>query len=306
MPYLDSDTKTDGIEQFRIKRLNGHGAIEEEDLVAVESPLEIRLASTRAGGPPPKSLAITMRTPGQDAELALGFLYAEGILPGGDPIPYVSPMNNGENTPDGDIIVVHADILPNDLDSLERNFYMTSSCGICGKASLEALRMAGCPELPGEGPIVMPATIQGLPEVLSEEQALFGRTGGLHAAALFDADGQLCVLREDVGRHNALDKVIGYGATGGRMPFSNHILQVSGRASFELVQKALMAGIPIMSAVGAPSSLAVRLARAFGMTLLGFVRADRFNIYSGSWRIFGEDHQPSHGEGKQLKQRVGD
>jgi FdhD protein len=249
-----------------------------QDLLAVEEPLEIRLDG--------RSVCITMRTPGHDFELAAGFLLSEGILrsadqiqpPGNPPFPIWQREQN--------VVTVHlksrADV---DFGRLERHFYVTSSCGVCGKASLEALQVRGCQALSGNGPVIDAGLIHRLPGVLRGAQSIFDRTGGLHAAALFDADGNLLSLREDVGRHNAVDKLIGAEFLAGSTPLSNHILLVSGRASFELLQKALAAGIPIFAAVGAPSSLAVEVARRFGITLIGFVRNERFNVYVGRGRI---------------------
>jgi len=236
----------------------------------VEEPLEIRLGQ--------QTISITMRTPGHDSELAAGFLFSEGILSSAGQIQDIISSKNS----------VTVDLKPDievDLDRLQRHFYTTSSCGVCGKASIEALRMQACPVLPCESPLVASAVIHRLPAILLEDQRVFERTGGLHGAALFDPAGNLLVVREDVGRHNAVDKVIGEEVLGGRIPLSDKLLLVSGRTSFELVQKALMAGVPILAAVGAPSSLAVETARRFNLTLLGFVRDGRFNIYSGASRI---------------------
>ncbi len=255
------------------------------DVIAVEEPLEIRLAYGPSGARTRHRLSVTMRTPGHDEELATGFLLAEGIIhAAGD----CRVFRSRRAASGGDVLTVdlaeHVAFRP---DRLERQFYTTSSCGVCGKTSLEALRMAACPDLPGDGPCLDVSLIHRLPERVRREQSVFERTGGLHAAALFDAEGRLLVMREDVGRHNAVDKVIGHAAREGRLPFHDGVLFVSGRMSFELVQKAIMAGAPVMAAVGAPSSLAVRLARAFGVTLLGFVREGRYNVYSAPWRIRG-------------------
>jgi len=241
--------------------------------LAVEEPLQIRL-----GG---RDLAITMRTPGNDEELAVGFLFTEGLLSGRDAIDSVTA---GENS----VTVVLKGDPPADLSSQTRHFYLTSSCGVCGKASVNALVAAGCTAPPRNQPLVDSATILKLPEILRATQPVFDRTGGLHAAALFDAAGTLQLVREDVGRHNAVDKLIGRSVLDGRVPLSDSVLLVSGRASFELVQKALMAGIPILAAVGAPSSLAVETAMRFGMTLVGFLRDGRFNVYSGAGRIYSK------------------
>jgi FdhD protein len=236
------------------------------DVLAIEEPMELRLGD--------RSIAITMRTPGHDQELAAGFLLTEGIVT--DRNQLLELKQCAEN-------VVRASLTSNpDLAKLDRHFYTTSSCGVCGKSSLEALAVKTRPL--GPGPDLVPALIHALPQRLREAQATFDRTGGLHAAGLFDARGELLVVREDVGRHNAVDKVIGARLLANDS-FEDTILQVSGRASFELVQKALVAGIPVLAAVGAPSSLAVELAKQGGMTLLGFVRDDRFNVYSGEERL---------------------
>ena len=253
-----------------VQRFEGDSSASFHDLLAVEEPLEIRLGD--------KTISITMRTPGQDAELAAGFLFTEGILEGPHQILDIQHAKNSiavQINPDVEV----------DFERLQRNFYTTSSCGVCGKASIEALRIQGCPVLPRSSTAIEAALIHRLPEAQRNEQAVFQRTGGLHAAALFDLKGNLILLREDVGRHNAVDKLIGAEMLAGRTPLSNTLLLVSGRASFELTQKALMAGIPILAAVGAPSSLAVETAQRFNMTLLGFVRDGRFNIYSGAERI---------------------
>lgn len=250
---------------------NGQNAAD-QDLLAVEEPLQIRLGD--------RDLAITMRTPGNDEELAAGFLFTEGILRGRDAI---ASITQGENS----VTVTLAGEAAIDLSSQQRHFYLTSSCGVCGKASVNALVAAGCTAPPADRPRVDAAVILKLPETLRATQPVFDRTGGLHAAALFDAEGRLQLVREDVGRHNAVDKLVGRSVLDGRVPLNDSILLVSGRASFELVQKALMAGIGVLAAVGAPSSLAVETAMRFGMTLAGFVRDGRFNIYSGAVRIYG-------------------
>lgn len=252
-----------------VQRMNAAPA-RDQDLLAVEEPLQIRLSG--------RDLAIAMRTPGNDDELAVGFLFTEGILPSRGAIERIAP---GENTVD---VVLKAEAAPG-LSVETRNFYLTSACGVCGKASLEALSAAGCTAPPRDRPRVPASVIRRLPEILRATQPVFERTGGLHASALFDAGGRLQLVREDVGRHNALDKVIGRCVLDGRIPLNDSVLLVSGRVSFELVQKALMAGIGLMAAVGAPSSLAVETALRFGMTLAGFVREGRFNLYSGEFRV---------------------
>lgn len=285
---------------------DGVGERRRGDALAVEEPLEIRVA----GAP----LAITMRTPGHDVELAAGFLVSEGVIshggqfrsaihcggPGvGVPagaalgsatagfLPMVGPMSTGaaENTYNVLDIALASDVRLPDPD-LARRFYTSSSCGLCGKASIEAVETVSSYDVSTDAATVGATELLALPERLRAEQAVFGKTGGLHAAALFDAaTGELLVVREDVGRHNAVDKVVGWAVLGDRLPLNGTVLQVSGRASFELVQKAVMAGIPILSAVSAPSSLAVELAEASGLTLAGFVRGTSMNLYARADRV---------------------
>jgi FdhD protein len=251
------------------------------DALAVEEPLEIRIGL----GNSHRAVSITMRTPGADLELAAGFLFTEGILDSKNQVKAVKHCGkfpNNQNT-------IRVDLAENteiDLRRLERNFYTTSSCGVCGKSSLEALTVAGAKKILNAGGLKTTSEIiHDLPETLRKNQRVFDETGGLHAAALFDFSGNLLDLKEDVGRHNAVDKLIGRLFLAGKLPVSEKILFLSGRASFELVQKAVMAQIPVVCAVGAPSSLAVEAAREFNVTLLGFVRENRFNIYNGSERI---------------------
>jgi FdhD protein len=248
------------------------------DLLAVEEPLEIRLGFS---GGDRKTISITMRTPGDDGELAAGFLFTEGIVKNRDQIVNIRHCGPGGNT----IVVEVAKGVDLDLKRLERHFYTSSSCGVCGKSSIEALHTGARQIEDREHPRIDGEFIHKMPAALRAAQSTFERTGGLHASALFNSDGTLDIVREDVGRHNALDKVIGAKLLNNELPLSDTVLLVSGRASFELVQKALMAGIPILAAVGAPSSLAVKLAREFGMTLIGFVREERFNIYCGHKRV---------------------
>jgi FdhD protein len=266
----------------RVCRISASGLSFQSDELAVEEPLEVRLGCDVDGRRVHRAVSITMRTPGHDPELAVGFLFTEGVIVAREQVAGVRACG-GAN-------VVRVDLAPGvavDLSRLERHFYTSSSCGVCGKASLEAVRVCTRSRLPEGTPVVESAVIHRLPEALRTAQAVFDRTGGLHAAALFDAEGNLLCLREDVGRHNALDKLIGVQFLAGSTPLSESLLLLSGRASFELVQKAAVAGIPILAAVGAPSSLAVSLAREHGLTVLGFVRQDRFNIYTGAARILG-------------------
>ncbi len=251
------------------------------DQLATEEPLEIRLVS------PQRTVAVTMRTPGADFELAAGFLYSEGVVSSREDIERISycvdPNVDGEQRYNIVNVKLQAG-LSVDLQPLERHFFTTSACGVCGKASLEALRLRRCPVIP-EGLEVPVDIIYSLGEQLRSAQQVFSTTGGLHAAALFDAQGQLLSVREDVGRHNALDKLIGSALLSDQLPFNNHIVMVSGRSSFEILQKCLVAGVPIVCAVSAPSSLAVALAKEFGITLIGFLRGERFNVYAGKERL---------------------
>ncbi len=253
------------------------------DALAVEEPLEIRLAHA---GAVPRSLSITMRTPGHDAELAAGFLLGEGIVRSSGDIVRIAGDDEGCRRAAANRVTVYVrDGLDLQPERLERHFYTTSSCGVCGKASLEAIEALDPPPLAPGRPLVHPGCIARLPDRLRAHQAVFERTGGLHAAALCTPDGDVTTVREDVGRHNAVDKVIGRALLDGRCPLGEATLMLSGRASFELMQKAAMAGIPIVAAVGAPSSLAVAYARRSGQTLLGFVRNGAFNVYAGHERI---------------------
>jgi FdhD protein len=240
------------------------GGREEPDRVAVEEPLEIRI-----GGEP---VAVTMRTPGDDEELALGFCLTEGL----SPTAAAPPADLAANTIDVEAPTV-------DLAGVRRSFYTSSSCGVCGKGALEAVSVEA-PKVESELRVAL-GLLAALPDRLREAQPAFDATGGLHATGLFDASGELLCLREDVGRHNAMDKVIGWAFLEGRLPLAGSILCVSGRLSFELVQKAAVAGCPLLVAVGAPSSLAVDLARDRGITLCGFARGGRMNVYSNPWRV---------------------
>ena len=261
---------------------NGHMRVR-PDTLATEEPMEIRLV----GGGARQTVAVTMRTPGADFELAAGFLYGERIMNSPEEIAKISYCVDSDLDAEQQYNIVNVELRGNreyDLRPLERHFYTTSACGVCGKASLEQLELRGCPVI-APGPEVSAATIYSLPGKLREAQGLFDATGGLHAAALFDAEGELVALREDVGRHNATDKLLGWAFLEGRLPLRDHAVMVSGRSSFEILQKCLAAGVPIVCAISAPSSLAVDVAREFGMTLVGFLRGNRFNVYAGSERI---------------------
>jgi FdhD protein len=254
------------------------------DVVTVEEPMEIRLEVLEADRTVEKSVSVTMRTPGDDFELTAGFLFTEGLIDGRDSVVDLSYCQDEEPQEYNIVTVRLRDPAAFDATLLNRNFYMTSSCGVCGKASLEAIEIRGCEPLP-DGLVVNADVIRSIPDALRRAQPVFDRTGGIHAAGLFDPAGELDVLKEDVGRHNAVDKVIGHQLLADRVPITGHFLAVSGRASFEIMQKALAAGIPMVVAVGAPSSLAVDVAREFNMTLIGFTKADGFNVYVGSSRV---------------------
>jgi FdhD protein len=274
---------------WRVKRGQSDPAEPVPDRVATEEPLEIRLLWRGDE----RTVAVTMRTPGADEELAAGFLFAEGVVD--EPGRILGLRHRAE--PDGEadpnvVEVLLAEGAEPNLPTLERHFFSSSACGVCGKAGLAALQVRMPGRLPA-GPEVEPEVIAALPGRLRESQGLFAETGGLHAAALFDAagnpgdPGDLLGLREDVGRHNALDKLLGRAFLDGRTPLYNHLVLVSGRTSYEILQKCAVAGVPIVCAVSAPSSLAVELAEAFGITLIGFLRGERFNVYAGAERIAG-------------------
>lgn len=246
-----------------------------QDALAAEEPLEIR-----AGDVP---VTVTMRTPGHDAELAAGFLITEGIVDGPEEFEWPG-AEDGNSTGQRNVVRVKLRNAGFDAGELQRNFFAASSCGICGKATIAAIRRRGLRVLNGHMRVNAELLCR-LPEVVRAEQAVFERTGGLHAAALFDGEGRLLVLREDIGRHNAVDKVVGWAALQGRLPLAETMLLVSGRGGFEIAQKAVAAGVPIVASVSAPSSLAVKLAREMGLTLVGFLRGRRFVVYAGQERV---------------------
>jgi FdhD protein len=254
-----------------------------DDHLATEEPLEIRLQA----GDDTQTVAVTMRTPGHDFELAAGFLHNEGIISEPAMLSGITYCVDADVDAEQRYNIVNVGLrLPRlpELATLERHFFTTSACGVCGKASLDAIAMRDCPALPA-GPRLTPSQLTALPQALRAGQGLFDATGGLHAAGLFDAGGTLLCLREDVGRHNAVDKLIGWALMQRRLPLHGCILLVSGRASYEILQKSTVAGVPVVCAVSAPSHLAVELARRFGVTLVGFLRGERFNVYAGVERI---------------------
>ena len=275
--------------QVRIHRVEEGQVSIAEDTLVVEEPLEIRLGFGPSGSRHLQTVSVTMRTPGADRELAAGFLFTEGIVTARSQISEL--FSSGPRVGPGSTQnVVRVELQPYvevDLNRLQRHFYTTSSCGVCGKTSLEALEVAAGQTALHSPLRVEPAVLSGLPETVRGAQELFGKTGGLHAAALFDPEGRLLGIHEDVGRHNALDKLIGKQLLDDELPLSDRMLMLSGRASFELLQKAFMAGVPVVAAVGAPSSLAVELAEGFGITLIGWLRGTRFTIYSHPERVRG-------------------
>lgn len=272
----------------RVVRVDADRVVARPDTLAVEEPLEIRVEG--------RGLAVTMRTPGDDVDLAIGFLLTEGLIGNGEDVSVAQfcagSTDEGVNTYNV-LDLTLAPGVPVPPPAAERAFYTTSSCGVCGKASIDAIRTRSRYPVAGDEARLDSDVLVSLPDRLRAAQKVFDRTGGLHAAALFTLDGELLCLREDVGRHNAVDKVVGWAAREGRLPLSGTVLQVSGRASFELVQKALMAGIPTLAAVSAPSSLAASLAAEVGMTLVGFLRGDSYNVYAGGHRLGLADQSPT-------------
>ncbi|OZC46008.1 sulfurtransferase FdhD [Rhodococcus sp. 06-621-2] len=263
-----------------VVRIRGSHESSRPDTLVVEEPLEIRVNGS--------ALAVTMRTPGHDVELAHGFLLTEGVISGRDDIAvarYCDGVDDeGQNTYNVLDVTLAEGVAPPE-PGVERNFYTTSSCGVCGKGSLDAVRLKSRFSPAGDDVRVEASVLATMPGTLRESQKVFDSTGGLHAAGLFDADGTMLALREDVGRHNAVDKVVGWAASQDRIPAAGTVLMVSGRASFELAQKAVMAGIPVLAAVSAPSSLAVDLADESGLTVVGFLRGENMNLYSHTHRI---------------------
>jgi FdhD protein len=267
----------------RVYRVESGVSEARPDELATEEPLEIRLIQEGRR----RTVAVTMRTPGADPELALGFLFAEGVIRRREEVLRVEPCSEpGEACANIVEVELAAGVPEPELAGLERHFFSTSACGVCGKAGLEALTIRVSEAIP-PGPEVSPELIATLPDRLREAQGMFTATGGIHAAALFDVAGELLAAREDVGRHNALDKLIGWALGEGLLPLNRHLVLVSGRSSYEILQKCLVAGVPVVCAVSAPSSLAVELANRFGITLIGFLRGNRFNVYSGAERVAG-------------------
>jgi FdhD protein len=269
------------ITNMRIRKISNNEALDTVDQLAIEEPLEIQLQYGRAESRINKSISVTMRTPGHDLELAAGFLFTEGIIRSNEEILFIEQDDYDKNR----IIIGLQEAANPDVQKLERNFYTSSSCGVCGKSSIDAIKTISEYNSQPDFICLKADMLYPLHDIVRQRQAIFDTTGGLHAAALFDLAGNFMMLREDVGRHNALDKLIGAVLLNGQLPLSDNILLLSGRASFELIQKASMAGIKVITAVGAPSSLAVELARECNITLIGFLRDERFNIYSGEQRI---------------------
>ena len=273
--------KDNRVQNILIHKISSGKINEITDMVAVEEPLQIQLEYSTATGQMLKNIAVTMRTPGNDEELAAGFLFTEGIIKSADDISKIKTTYTDENEVQ---VILKENIIPA-LGNAARNFYTTSSCGICGKASIDSIRTASQYSEVKNKSLIPAAVCYNLQSELKKQQKVFEDTGGIHACGLFDVDGRFMMLREDVGRHNALDKIIGAAMLYNQLPLNNSILLLSGRASFELLQKAVMAGIKIIASVGAPSSLAVEMATENDVTLIGFLKEDRFNIYSGKQRI---------------------
>jgi FdhD protein len=267
------------VQLTQVSEWNDGKLLPHDDALAAEEPLEIRIGASDGSKP----LTVTMRTPGQDEELAAGFLWTEGIV---DDPAQIGSLQTYVTSGAGKSNGVEAELRNFEFDQaqLQRNFFAASSCGICGKASIDAIRQRGLPA-PNLDFRFDPELLCALPDRLRKAQTVFSHTGGLHAAALFDTAGKLLVLREDIGRHNAVDKVVGWALLRGQLPLSKHVMLVSGRGGFEIVQKALSAGLPILASVSAPSSLAVQLARELGLTLVGFLRGRRFVVYAGQSRL---------------------
>ncbi|HEY7107583.1 MAG TPA: formate dehydrogenase accessory sulfurtransferase FdhD [Acidimicrobiia bacterium] len=263
----------------RVTALDGDRAIEKPDRLVTEEPMEVRV---HGPGQEPRPLVVTMRTPGNDFELAVGFCLTEGILAGPDDVDTVAYCLAGEGDQEFNVVTV-ALRQPVVLDGPERRFVANASCGLCGKTTLDEVEHRCEPV--ADGPVVARSVVAGLPDAIRAAQKLFDTTGGLHASGAFTPDGELVALREDVGRHNALDKLVGHAVLERRVPLSGEVLMVSGRVSFEIVQKAAMAGFPVICAVSAPSSLAVDAAQRFGQTLVGFVREGRANVYTHPERV---------------------
>ena len=267
-------------ETISITRIESGKGVDTADKVTVEEPLEVQFVFQTENGSMRKTIAVTMRTPGNDAELAAGFLFTEGIIRDVNNIQEIKEQSSFNKT----TIVLKEGFIP-DLSNADRNFYTTSSCGVCGKSSMDAIKTVSSFRDIRDQLRIRPEILYGLQDTLKRSQQIFEDTGGIHASAFFDVSGTLLLMREDVGRHNALDKLIGASMLANMLPLDNGVLLLSGRASFELIQKSVMAGIRIIAAVGAPSSLAVELAKENNITLIGFLRTDRFNIYCGQERI---------------------
>jgi FdhD protein len=269
------------IANTRIRKICNSAVTDMDDQLAVEEPLELQMSWGNADNRVHKSISVTMRTPGHDRELAAGFLFTEGIIKNIYDIKFIK-----QEAPDTNkVLVALQDHVGPNLQKTERNFYTSSSCGVCGKSSIAAIKTVSIYHDVPDTMCLRAGMLYNIHAIVRERQTIFGSTGGLHASALFDLQGNFITLREDVGRHNALDKLIGAALLDQQLPLANTILLLSGRAGFELIQKALMAGIKIIAAVGAPSSLAVELAKESNITLIGFLRDERFNIYSGEQRI---------------------